>query len=114
MELLLTGKKIKADEAQKLGLINYVVPAEEVMDKAIELAEQCLKNAPLALKWTKYLVHASDQMCEEDAMRYCDAAYRFLEKTEDGIEGPAAFVEKREPQVGWPLIIPHSFQKYPS
>ena len=97
MELLLTGKKIKAEEAQKLGLINYVVPAEEVMDKAIELAEQCLKNAPLALKWTKYLVHAADQMSEEDAMKYCDAAYRFLEKTEDGIEGPAAFVEKREP-----------------
>ena len=98
MELLLTGKKIKADEAQKLGLINYVVPAEDVMDKAIELAEQCLKNAPLALKWTKYLVHAADQMSEEDAMRYCDGAYRFLEKTEDGIEGPAAFVEKREPK----------------
>lgn len=50
------------------------------MDKAIELAEQCLKNAPLALKWTKYLVHAADQMSEEDAMKYCDAAYRFLEK----------------------------------
>ena len=97
MELLLTGKKIKADEAKALGLINYVVPAEEVMDKAIELAEECLKNAPLALKWTKYIVHAADQMSEEDAMRYSDAAYRFLEKTADGIEGPAAFVEKREP-----------------
>ncbi len=70
MELLLTGKKIKADEAKALGLVNYVVPAEEVMDKAIELAEQCLKNAPLALKWTKYIVHAADQMSEEDAMRY--------------------------------------------
>lgn len=97
MELLLTGKKIKAPEAKELGFINYVVPAEEVMDKAIELAEQCLKNAPLALKWTKYIVHAADQMSEEDAMRYCDGAYRFLEKTADGIEGPAAFVEKREP-----------------
>ncbi|MFR7649801.1 MAG: enoyl-CoA hydratase/isomerase family protein, partial [Eggerthella lenta] len=97
MELLLTGKKIKADEAKALGLINYVVPAEEVMDKAIELAEECLKNAPLALKWTKYIVHAADQMSEEDAMRYSDAAYRFLEKTADGIEGPAAFVEKRAP-----------------
>ena len=86
MELLLTGKKIKADEAKALGLINYVVPAEEVMDKAIELAEECLKNAPLALKWTKYIVHAADQMSEEDAMRYSDAAYRFLEKTADGIE----------------------------
>ena len=50
MELLLTGKKIKAPEAKELGLINYVVPAEEVLDKAIELAEECLKNAPLALK----------------------------------------------------------------
>ena len=97
MELLLTGKKIKADEAKALGLINYVVPAEEVMDKAIELAEECLKNAPLALKWTKFIVHAADQMSEEDAMRFSDAAYRFLEKTEDGIEGPAAFVEKRAP-----------------
>ena len=97
MELLLTGKKIKAPEAKELGLINYVVPAEEVMDKAIELAEQVLKNAPLALKWTKYLVHAADQMSEEDAMRYCDAAYRFLEKTADGIEGPLAFTEKRTP-----------------
>ena len=98
MELLLTGKKIKAPEAKKLGLINYVVPAEEVLDKAIKLAEECLKNAPLALKWTKYIVHAASQMSEEDAMRYSDAAYRFLEKTADGIEGPAAFVEKRAPQ----------------
>ena len=97
MELLLTGKKIKAPQAKELGLINYVVPAEEVMDKAIELAEQVLKNAPLALKWTKYLVHAADQMSEEDAKRYCDGAYRFLEKTEDGIEGPLAFTEKRTP-----------------
>ena len=94
---LLTGKKIKAPEAKALGLINYVVPAEEVLDRAIELAEECLKNAPLALKWTKFIVHAADQMSEEDAMRFSDAAYRFLEKTEDGIEGPAAFVEKRAP-----------------
>ena len=57
-------------------MINYAVPAEEVMDKAIEIAEQILQNAPLALKWTKYLVHACDQMSEEDAMRYCDALRR--------------------------------------
>ncbi|QKF07041.1 enoyl-CoA hydratase [Berryella wangjianweii] len=97
MELLLTGKKIKAPEALELGLINYVVPADQVLERAIELAEECLRNAPLALKWTKYLVRAADQMDEGDAMRYCDAAYRFLERTADGIEGPAAFVEKRPP-----------------
>ena len=98
MELLLTGKKITAPEAKELGLVNYVVPPEQVMDRAVELAEECLRNAPLALKWTKYIVHAASQMSEEDAMRYSDAAYRFLEKTADGIEGPAAFVEKRAPK----------------
>ena len=45
MELLLTGKKIKAPEAKALGLINYVVPAEEVLDRAIELAEECSSAA---------------------------------------------------------------------
>ena len=98
MELLLTGRRIKASQAVEYGMINYAVPAEEVMPKALELAEEILVNAPLALKWSKYLVHAATQMAEEDAMRYCDAAYRFLEKTEDGIEGPKSFVEKRAPK----------------
>ena len=73
MELLLTGKKIKAPEAKELGLINYAVPADEVMDKAIEIAETILQNAPLALKWTKYLVHACDQMKRRggDALLRC-------------------------------------------
>ena len=71
--------------------------AEELMDKALEIASTIAKNAPLSLKFTKQIVHAASQMSEEDAMRYCDAAYRFIEKTEDGIEGPAAFVEKRTP-----------------
>lgn len=98
MELMLTGRRITAPEAVELGMVNYAVPAEEVMDKALELANECLKNAPLALKWTKAIVHAASQMSEEDAIRYSDAAYRFLEKTEDGIEGPKAFVEKRAPK----------------
>ncbi|MFR1167005.1 MAG: enoyl-CoA hydratase/isomerase family protein [Adlercreutzia equolifaciens] len=51
-----------------LGLINYVVPPRRCSTAAIELAEECLKNAPLALKW-QFIVHAADQMSEEDAMR---------------------------------------------
>ena len=97
MDMLLTARLVHADEAKALGLINYVVPAEELMDKALEIASTIAKNAPLSLKFTKQIVHAASQMSEEDAMRYCDAAYRFIEKTEDGIEGPAAFVEKRTP-----------------
>ena len=97
MEMLLTARLVYAAEAKEIGFVNYVVPAEEVMDKALELASTIAKNAPLSLKFTKQIVHAASQMSEEDAMRYCDAAYRFIEKTEDGIEGPAAFVEKRTP-----------------
>ncbi|MFR4802406.1 MAG: enoyl-CoA hydratase-related protein [Eggerthellaceae bacterium] len=98
MELLLTGKKIKAPEAKELGLVQLRRSRRGSSSTRQSLAEECLKNAPLALKWTKYIVHAASQMSEEDAMRYSDAAYRFLEKTADGIEGPAAFVEKRAPQ----------------
>ena len=90
MDMLLTARLV-------IGFVNYVVPAEELMDKALEIASTIAKNAPLSLKFTKQIVHAASQMSEEDAMRYCDAAYRFIEKTEDGIEGPAAFVEKRTP-----------------
>ena len=52
------------------------------MDKAIEIAETILQNAPLALKWTKYLVHACDQMSEEDAMRL-SLIHIFLHKKSD-------------------------------
>ena len=97
MDMLLTARLVHADEAKEIGFVNYVVPAEELMDKALEIASTIAKNAPLSLKFTKQIVHAASQMSEEDAMRYCDAAYRFIEKTEDGIEGPAAFVEKRTP-----------------
>lgn len=97
MDMLLTVRLVHADEAKEIGFVNYVVPAEELMDKALEIASTIAKNAPLSLKFTKQIVHAASQMSEEDAMRYCDAAYRFIEKTEDGIEGPAAFVEKRTP-----------------
>ena len=97
MDMLLTARLVYAAEAKEIGFVNYVVPAEEVMDKALEIASTIAKNAPMSLKFTKQIVHAASQMSEEDAMRYCDAAYRYIEKTEDGIEGPAAFVEKRTP-----------------
>lgn len=96
-ELILTARKFTAEQAYDYGLVNYVVPADQVLAKAIELAEECVANAPLALKWAKYCIHAANQMSVEDSIRYCDAAYNYLELTEDGIEGPKAFSEKRAP-----------------
>lgn len=97
MEMCLTGKLIYAPEAKEIGIINYVVASDQVMDKALEIAGLIAANAPLSLKMTKNIMHMAPQMSEEDAMRYCDIAYKFIEKTEDGIEGPLAFMEKRSP-----------------
>lgn len=97
MELCLTGKLIYAEEAAEIGIINYAVEGENLMSKAIELAEMICKNAPLSLKATKEIMHVANSMSVEDAMRFSDVTYKFIEKTDDGKEGPLAFVEKREP-----------------
>lgn len=97
MELCLTGKLIFASEAKEIGIVNHVVPAQELLDKALEIASIIAKNAPISLKMTKDILHMATQMSTEDAMRYCDIAYKFIEKTEDGIEGPLAFMQKRVP-----------------
>ncbi|WP_172201455.1 enoyl-CoA hydratase/isomerase family protein [Campylobacter sp. RM16188] len=97
MELCLTGKLIYAEEAKEIGIVNYVVEREELMNKAIELAEQIAANAPISLQITKEILHAAPSMSLEDAMRLSDNSYKYIEKTEDGIEGPLAFMEKRKP-----------------
>ncbi|MBZ7979749.1 enoyl-CoA hydratase/isomerase family protein [Campylobacter sp. RM12642] len=97
MEMMLTGRVIKADEALKYNLINKIVPQDELMNEVLELAKTITKNAPLSLEFSKMIFHRAKQMSLEDANAYCDIAYRFIEKTADGIEGPKAFIEKREP-----------------
>ena len=97
MELCLTGKLIYAEEAKEIGIINYAVESEELMAKAIELAETIVKNAPLSLKATKEIMHVANSMSLQDALRFSDVTYKYIEKTDDGKEGPLAFVEKRDP-----------------
>ena len=97
MELCLTGKLIYAEEAKEIGIINYAVEGEELMSKAIELAEAIVKNAPLSLKATKEIMHVANSMSLQDALRFSDVTYKYIEKTDDGKEGPLAFVEKRDP-----------------
>lgn len=98
MEMCLTGTLINAQRAYEIGLVNYVLPADQVMDKAIELAHTIAANAPISLKLTKELFHVSPQISIEDAQRFCDRCWDYIEKTEDAKEGPQAFLEKRKPQ----------------
>ena len=97
-EMCLTAKLIPAQRAYEVGLVNYVVPQAQVMEKALELADIIAANAPLSLKLTKEILHVAPQMSKEDAQRFCNRCWDYIEKTEDAKEGPQAFLNKRKPQ----------------
>jgi E-phenylitaconyl-CoA hydratase len=97
MELLLTGDSIKAEVAQRLGLINKVVPKEQLMESAMDYAERICNNGPLAVRAIKELAIRSQYMNLQDGLRIEAAIQKLLKQTEDAKEGPKAFAEKRKP-----------------
>ncbi|HEY7107153.1 MAG TPA: enoyl-CoA hydratase-related protein [Acidimicrobiia bacterium] len=96
-ELTLTGDPITAARAQELGLVNRVVPKEQLADAALELARRIAANAPIALRITKQLVweEAGSHDDDEWAAIRAKAAPAFA--SNDAREGAAAFAERREP-----------------
>lgn len=98
-EMCLTGNLINAQRAYEVGLVNHVVPKEQVMDKAMELAKRMAANAPIPMRLAKQLLHMAPHTSLEDGMRVCRyMAWKYVEGTEDAKEGPLAFLEKRPPQ----------------
>lgn len=98
-EMCLTGTLISAQRAYEVGLVNHVVPAGQVLEKALELARLMAANAPISLRLTKQLLHMAPHTSVEDGMRVCRyMAWKYVEGTEDAVEGPKAFLEKRKPQ----------------
>jgi len=96
-EMVLTGQLITAQRAYEVGLVNYVVPKEQVLEKAIELGTTIAANAPISIKLSKQIFRVATQSSIEDAQRFCNVAWDYIEKTEDAVEGPKAFLEKRKP-----------------
>lgn len=97
-ELLLTGARLPAVEAHALGLVNRLVPADQVLATARELADAICANAPVAVRETLALARAAQEIDEQEAWRRSGEASRRVAQSEDAKEGPRAFAEKRSPR----------------
>ena len=98
MELVLTAQNVPAEEAQRIGLVNRVVPPERLMPAAIELMERILANAPIAIAFAKSII-----LSEPDVPVHFGESYEALSSiltflSKDGKEGMQAFFEKRKPE----------------
>jgi enoyl-CoA hydratase/carnithine racemase len=97
MEMVLTGNMIKADEAEKLGLVNKVVPLEDLEAETMKLAENLASKSPSSLKIGKEGLNRLFGHTYHDNLKAMDDLFAALCATEDAEEGVAAFLEKREP-----------------
>jgi len=102
MDMLLTGRWLDAEEAARWGLINYIYPAEKLMDEAYKLGELLASGPPLVYAAIKEVVREAENMKFQDALnKITNSQFESVEKlyrSEDQIEGARAFSEKREPQ----------------
>ena len=94
-ELLFSGRMITAAEAERIGLVNGVYPAGELMNAALEMARSFTKNAPVAIKYVKASVDRGMQMDIDGGIALENELYAMCFATEDCKEGLTAFLEKR-------------------
>ena len=97
LEMILTGNIISAPEAQQLGLINKVVPSDDLEAETMKFAEKIAEKSPLAVQIGKTGVYAMSEIPYHQAVDYMDELFASLCGTEDAIEGINAFMEKRKP-----------------
>lgn len=96
-EILLVGDDVSAQRAYEIGLINYVVPDGQALTKAKEIAQRIADNGPLAVRGILAILRETESMPEEQAFGI-ELSYGFpVLQSEDGKEGPRAFLEKRKP-----------------
>ncbi len=98
MELVLTGRRIDAGEAQALGLVNRVTSPYEWLDSALELAQVVAGRPPLAVRLAKQAVLAADETALGAGLDQERRLYELAMATEDRVEGMNAFLEKRTPE----------------
>ena len=98
MEMLLIGDSFDAHQALEMGLLNYVVPRERLMEKALELADKLAANGPLAVRKIKEGVVRTSGVPLERALEIENEVSVAVMSSKDAREGPRAFAEKRRPR----------------
>ena len=98
LELMLSGRRVKADEAERIGLVNRVVPRAQLLDEAESLANAMLKNGPLAVAAVLEAVNRGLQLPLDDGLRLESGLFGILAASQDMHEGLKAFLEKRPPR----------------
>ncbi len=95
LELILSARNVKAEEAERIGLVNRVVPQAELLNEAIKLALAILKNGPLAVEAALECVVRGMQLPLDQGLRFESGRFGILASSEDMHEGLNAFLEKR-------------------
>ncbi len=97
LELLLYGKLIRAEEALQLGLVNRIVPDDELEKEAMEWARDLAQRSPVAVQIAKSAFYTAEDMAYEKQFAYMNEAFARLCTTDDAKEGVKAFFDKRKP-----------------
>ena len=98
MELLMTGEPLSARRAYELGFINRLTSPEDLAAETMQLAQLLIKNAPLGVKAGRALTYAATEMGRSAALPIGDLCFEQAYKSEDALEGPRAFKERRKPR----------------
>lgn len=96
--LILTADQMDAETALKVGLVSHIVPREELMERAMQIANMICERGPLAVRAAKEAIIRGMDMPLEHGLAYEDLVLGRLMATEDAKEGPRAFAEKRKPE----------------
>jgi len=97
-ELIFTGRRMRADEAKAVGLVNHMVPAGQARATATQIAITIAKNGPIAVRQAKKAIAYGAETDLDTAMILAIEAYNATIVTEDRLEGVRAFNEKRKPE----------------
>ena len=98
LQLILTGETISAQEAYRIGLVNEVVPAASLIDRAETILKQIAANAPIAVKFSLEAANRGLETSQSEGLALEASYFGICAATEDKKEGTSAFLEKRAPQ----------------